>query len=324
MKAAYFDRYGGPEVLGVRDVPDPVAEPGTILIRQRASNVSPADCAFRSADPFIVRFFSGLFRPKMNVPGETVAGVVEAVGAGVTKFSPGDRVFGITEGAMGALAEFIALPEGSALVRMPDNLGFEEAGGLPYSFLTAMPFLRDEAQLQPGQNILILGAAGSIGTVAVQLARNMGAHVTAVCSTRNVELVLSLGADEVIDRTKIDFTSERSAYDVIFDTVGKSSFGRCRDALKPGGIYLTTVPSWSIMFKMLFGNGAGKKRGKLATTGLRKPEPKARDLELLAEIVARGELHGVIDRVLPLSQIAEAHAYVERGTKAGDMIITIP
>ena len=224
---------------------------------------------------------------------------------------------------MGALAELMVVPASSALVAMPDTLSFEEAGGLPYSFLTAMPFLRDEAQLQPGQRILIVGAAGSIGTVAVQLARNMGAYVTAVCSTRNVELVLSLGADEVIDRTKMDFTTQRTTYDVVFDTVGRSSFRACRNVLTASGIYLTTVPSWGIMFKMLFGNRPGRKRGKLATTGLRKPEPKARDMALLAEMVARGELKGVIDRRFPIERIADAHAYVETGTKAGDAIIVI-
>ena len=323
MKAVWVERYGPPGVLEVREMAVPVPGPREVMVRQAATNVSPADCAMRAADPFIVRFFSGLLRPKAGIPGETIAGTVEAVGAQVTRFAPGERVFWITEMAMGALAELVVLPEDSALVRMPDGLSFEEAGGLPYSFLTAMPFLRDEAELRPGQRILIIGAAGSIGTVAVQLARNMGAHVTAVCSTRNVELVRSLGADEVIDRTQVDFTTQQAMYDVVFDTVGKSSFRACRDVLTPGGIYLTTVPTFAIMMKMLFGNKPGQKRGKLATTGLRKPEPKRRDMDLLAEMVARGELHSVIDRRFRLEQIAEAHAYVETGTKAGDAIILI-
>jgi NADPH:quinone reductase-like Zn-dependent oxidoreductase len=271
-----------------------------------------------------VRFFTGLLRPKANVPGESIAGIVEAVGSGVTRFRPGDQVFGITEMAMGALAELVAIPEDSAIVLMPDGLSFEEAGGLPYSYLTAMPFLRDEAQLKPGQHILINGASGSIGVVAIQLARNMGAHVTAVCSARNRDRVLALGADEVVDRTTMDFTKARAAYDVIFDTVGKSSLNACRQALKPNGIYLTTVPSLAILWPMLFGNRSGGKRGKLATTGLRKPEAKRLDMEELAQTITRGELHGVIDRVYPLAQIAEAHRYVELGTKAGDMIIAIP
>jgi NADPH:quinone reductase-like Zn-dependent oxidoreductase len=323
MKAAYVDRYGPPEVISVREIAAPVVSEHDVLVRQVASNVSPADCAMRSADPFIVRFFTGLLRPKAGIPGETIAGTVEAVGAKVTRFKAGDRVFGITELAKGALAELIAVPESSALAQMPEAMSFEQAGALPYSFLTAMPFLRDEAKLEPGQSILINGAAGSIGTVAVQLARNIGAHVTAVCSTRNVELVLSLGANDVIDRTKQDFTARREAYDVVFDCVGKSSLAACRDALKPGGIYLTTVPSWAIMRTMLFGNRAGQKRGKLATTGLRKAADKRTDMELLAEMVERGEVRAVIDRTYPLAEIAEAHRYVEAGTKAGDAIIAI-
>ena len=323
MKAAYFDRYGPPGVLSVRDVPAPVAGPRDIVVRQVASNVSPADLAFRSGRPFIVRFFAGLLRPKQHVPGETIAGVVEAVGPQVTRFRPGDRVFGITESAEGALAELVAVPEDGGLVAMPDRLGFEEAGGLPYSFLTAMPFLRDEAQLQAGQSILIIGAAGSIGTVAVQLARHMGAHVTAVCSTRNVEMVRGLGAQDVIDRTVENYASARNRYDAIFDTVGKSSFAACRDALKPGGIYLTTVPSLAIVIHMLRGKRRDNTRAKLATTGLRPLADKRRDLELLRDMVARGELRGIVDRVFPLEHIADAHRYVEQATKAGDAIISV-
>lgn len=324
MKAAYLDRYGPPEVLAVRDIPAPRIGPRELLIRQAASNVSPADCAMRSADPFIVRFFSGLLRPTSPVPGETVAGTIEAVGAEVTQYSPGDKVFGISELAMGALAELVAFPEDSAIVRMPDGLSFEQAGGLPYGWLTALPFLRDEAKLLPGQRILINGAAGSVGLIAVQLARNMGAHVTAVSSTRNAALLLSLGADEVIDRTALDFTAARASYDVIFDAVGKSSFAACRAALKPGGIYLTTVPSWAILWQMLRKTLPQGKRARLATTGLRKPAAKRADMQLLAEAFERGEVRGVIDRTYPLSDIAAAHRYVDLGTKAGDVIITIP
>ncbi len=317
MKAVWIDRYGPPEVLAVREVAAPQVGPRDVLVRQAASTVSPADCAFRSADPFIVRLFAGLVKPKDPIPGGAIAGTIDEVGAEVTRFKAGDMVFGTTDPLPGGMAELVLAAETAPLVRLPSGLAFGEAAGLTYSFLTAMPFLRDEAKLKPGQTILINGAAGSIGTVAIQLARNMGAHVTAVCSTRHVELVLSLGADEVIDRTKQDFTAQREAYDVVFDCVGKSSFRRCRDALKPGGIYLTTVPSWGIMFKMLLGNRAGQKRGKLATTGLRPAADKLKDLELMAEMVARGEVRGVIDRTYPLARIAEAHAYVETRNEVG-------
>ena len=324
MKSAFYDQYGPPEVLSVRDLPPPQPGPQEVLIRQLASNVSPADCAARSADPFIIRFFSGLLRPKARVPGETIAGVVEAVGSGVSRFRPGARVFGITVQSVGALAEFVAVPEDGAIVEMPDRLSYDEAGGLPYSFLTAMPFLRDEARLQPGQSILINGAAGSIGTVAVQLAHSMGAIVTAVCSTANVELVRELGANRVIDRTVEDFTKARAAYDVIFDAVGKSSFLACRAALKPGGIYLTMVPSLAILLPMLRGPGRDGKRGKLATTGLRPTADKAKDMEVLRAMIEEGKLHCVIGRTYPLAEIAEAHRFVETGHKTGDVIIRIP
>ncbi|MEQ1901917.1 MAG: NAD(P)-dependent alcohol dehydrogenase, partial [Devosia sp.] len=230
MKAATIDRYGPPEVIAVRDMPDPAIGEHDVLIRQKASTVSPADCAMRSANPFIVRFFMGLTKPKDPIPGGAVAGIVESVGKSVTRFQKGDAVFGTTDPGPSAMAELVALPDTAALARMQDGFDFGEAAGLTYSFLTAMPFLRDEAKLKPGQHILINGASGSVGSIAVQLARHMGAHVTATCSTRHVDLVRSLGADEVIDRTVHDFTEAVAAYDVIFDAAGKSSFSACRKA----------------------------------------------------------------------------------------------
>jgi NADPH:quinone reductase-like Zn-dependent oxidoreductase len=323
MKAAWIERYGPPEAITVREAPRPVPGPNGVLVRQRASTVSPADCAMRAGDPAIVRLFTGLMRPKQPIPGGAVAGEVEAVGAAVTRFRPGERVFGTTDPLPGAMAEYACLAEGGALAPIPDGLDFGEAAGLTYSFLTVMPYLRDEARLAPGQTILINGAAGSLGTVAVQLAKHMGAIVTAVCSTGKMELVRSLGAERVIDRTQTDFTAAEAAYDVVFDTVGKSSFGACRKALKPGGIYLTTTPSFAILFDMLRGKRADGKRAKMATTGLRPTPDKARDMAELIELVRAGALHGVIDRTYRLDEIAEAHRYVERGTKAGDVIIEI-
>ncbi len=324
MKAAYLDSYGPPDIIQLREVPNPVPGPHDILIRQFASTVSPADCAFRAADPFIVRLFAGLIRPKSPIPGGAVAGVVEAVGEAVTAFTPGDRVFGASDPAPGAMAEFVVMAETAALARMPDALSFGEAAGLTYSFLTAMPFLRDEARLRPGMTILINGAAGSIGSVAVQLATHMGATVTAVCSGRNVERVRELGAREVIDRTRADFTEAKAAYDIIFDTVGKSSYSACRSALKEGGIYLTTVPSFGILVHMLRRSRTDGTRARLATTGLRPTPDKRKDMAVLKQLVEEGALRGVIDKTYPLAEIAEAHRYVDLGTKSGDVIITIP
>lgn len=324
MQAAWLERYGPPEMIGVRETVRPTVDDNDVLIRMRASTVSPADCAMRAADPFIARFFTGLLRPRFPIPGGAVAGEVAAVGTQVSRFRPGDRVFGTTDPKPGAMAQYVALPETAPLSHMPDGLDFGAAAGLTYSFLTAMPFLRDEAKLQPGQTVLINGAAGSIGTVAVQLAVHMGAQVSATCSPHNIALVESLGAHEVIDRTKTDFTKARSAYDVIFDTVGKSSFAACHEALRPGGIYLTTVPSIAILIAMLRKADHEGKRGKLATTGLRALPDKTRDMDALRDLVAQGKLRAVIDRTYPLDRIAEAHRYVEQGTKAGDVIIDIP
>lgn len=323
MKAAWIDQYGAPDVIGVREAADPVMGEHDVKVRQVASTVSPADCAMRSGTPAMVRLFTGLTKPREPIPGGAVAGVVEAVGTNVTRFEPGDRVFGTTDPKPGAMAEFVVVNEEGALAMAPEGHEFGELAGLTYSFLTAMPFLRDEANLKPGQTILIIGAAGSIGTVAVQLAKHMGARVTAVCSTRNIELVRSLGADVIIDRTKMDFTEGGAKYDVVFDTVGKSGFAACRGILKPGGIYLTTVPSLAILGNMLRNKRPDGTRAKMATTGLRPTADKAKDMLVLKQLIEAGVLRGVIDRTYPLEEIAAAHAYVEKGTKAGDVIIAI-
>lgn len=326
MKAAMLDRYGPPDVLVIRDVPQPEPKAGEVLIRVHASVATPSDCAFRSADPFIVRFFAGLTRPKHAIIGTVLAGEVVKVGEGVTRFRTGDRVYGSSDVTAGTHAEYICQPAEGAVAPMPRNLDYGEAAGISEGFLTAMPFLRDEAKLAAGQRLLVNGASGCIGTVAVPLAKHMGAHVTAVCSTRNVELVRGLGADEVIDYTREDFTGRREAWDAIFDAVGKSSFARCRRALTPHGIYMTTVPSFSIVWPTLrarMSSGKGGQRGLLATTGLRSAADKAKDLELLTGLCEAGVLKPVIDRTYPLEAIAEAHRYVETGRKRGSVVVAI-
>lgn len=320
MRQVTQSRYGGPDVLEIRDVPGPVPGESEVLIRIEAFSVTLADCAFRKADPFITRLFTGLFRPRNLVLGDDIGGVVEAVGSKVTRFEVGEAVFGSVGGSLGGAADYICLPEDAAIVLRPQSLDAGQGAGLSYGYLTAMPFLRDAGQVKPGDRVLINGAASSVGAVAVQLARHFGAEVTAVCSGRNGELVRSLGADHVIDRTKSDFTVARDAYDVIFDAVGKSSFGRCKSALKPGGIYLTTVPSLAILWHMLTKRKPGK-RGKLATTGLRPVSAKLGDMEILVELVEAGTVRAVTDRRFPLSQVADAHRYVETGRKAGDVVV---
>lgn len=320
MRQVTQSRYGGPDVLEIREVPRPTPGENEVLIRIEAFGVTLADCAFRKADPVITRFFTGLLRPRNLVLGDDIAGVVEAVGAKVTRFRVGEAVFGSVGDRLGGAADYVCLPEDAAIVHRPPMLDAGQGAGLSYGYLTAMPFLRDEGQVKPGDRVLINGAASSVGAVAVQLARHFGAEVTAVCSGRNGDLARSLGADHVIDRTKSDFTEASDAYDVIFDAVGKSSFGRCRAALKPGGIYLTTVPSLAILWHMLT-NRKPARRGKLATTGLRPVTAKLRDMEMLVELVQAGTVRAVTDRRFPLSQVADAHRYVETERKSGDVVV---
>jgi NADPH:quinone reductase-like Zn-dependent oxidoreductase len=319
MLAAIVDRYGPPQALAIREVPRP--EPGLeqVLVQIHASVVTPSDVAFRNGELWIARLFSGPFKPRLPILGDAFAGVVVRIGSGVTRFAVGDRVAGSTGPELGAHAQFAVVDEAGAIVRLPEDVAFGAAAGLCDGGLTALPFLRDHGQLKSGQHVLINGASGSIGTAAVQLARAMGAVVTGVTSTRNVELVRALGADRVIDYTKEDFTAGDAAYDVIFDTVGKSSFGCCLAALKPEGIYLSPTPMLSP--SMLRKTG---RRARFAATGLRRPAEKAKDLVELFDWVREEKLRTVVERVYALADIVAAHARVETGHKVGSIVVNIP
>lgn len=320
MLVATQTRYGGPEVVEVCQVLRPVPGTGEVLIRVEAATLTLADCAFRKADPFIVRLFAGLTAPRQGILGDCFAGVVAEVGEGVTRFAPGDMVFGATSTGTGATAEYLVAPQDGLISPRPAGLDSAGAAGLAYGFLTAMPFIRDEARVKPGDRVLINGASGSVGAVAVQLARHFGAEVTAVCSGRNGELVRALGAKKVIDYAQEDFTAARGAYDVIFDAVGKSSFSQCREALAPRGIYLTTVPSFGIVFHMLTRRGQSQ-QARLATTGLRRLADKKADLVAMTALVEAGALRPVTDRRFPLREVQAAHRYVDTERKAGDVLI---
>jgi NADPH:quinone reductase-like Zn-dependent oxidoreductase len=322
MRAVKCMGYGPPEVLRVVDAEKPVPKDDEVLIRNRATEISPADIAFRTGKPFIARFFTGLLRPK-GIPGDVLAGEVEAVGKDVSKFRKGDRVFGSSGMKIGAQAEYICLTEEDALVTMPVGLSYGDAVAFSYAGLTALPFLRDRANIRKGQKVLINGASGSIGTIAVQLAKYYEGEVTGVCSTTNLELVRSLGADNVIDYTEKDFTKDGQTYDIIFDTVGKSSYSRCKGSLKEGGIYLTTVPAMGTIIRRLRPSGPAHKRAIFAATGLRPPSEKIKDLEALKAMAEEGRLRAIIDRNYRLEQVAEAHRYVEGGHRKGDVIVTL-
>ncbi|WP_135554375.1 NAD(P)-dependent alcohol dehydrogenase [Paenibacillus cymbidii] len=318
MKAIVCSRYGSPDALRVAEMPRPIPGDNEIRIRIRAAVVTPADCAFRKADPFFIRLMYGLVRPRYAVLGVEFAGEVDAVGKEVATFAPGDPVIGISPRTFGTYAEYKCLPEESLVAPKPGNLTFEEAAGLCDGALTALVFLRDKAKLQRGQHVLINGASGSVGAYAVQLAKHFGAEVTGVCSAANAAFVTSLGADRVIDYTRDDFTRNGRTYDVIFDAVGKRTFPQCKHSLAPAGIYLSTVPTPGIMLHMLRTAKSRGRRAIFAATGLKQ---RVENLHFLRKLAEAGIIKPVIDRRYPLEQIAEAHRYVESGRKKGNVVL---
>ncbi len=323
MQAIVYDEYGPPGVLRVAEVADPVPGDREVLVRAHAAVVSAADATFRAGRPLFSRLFTGLRGPKTKTLGCDFSGEVAAIGPDVTRFAVGDRVIADTGTALGAHAEYVCLPEDGALALAPAGFSHAEAAAVCDGLLTALPFLRDEAALREGQEILVNGASGGVGKAAVQLATYFGARVTGVCSTSKIDLVLSLGADEVIDYTAQDFTRTSRTYDVVFDAAGKSSFSRCKRVLKPGGIYLTTVPSPGILFRTFGPWRSSGRRAAIAFTGLRPASDKAEDLRFLTELAEAGHLKPFIDAVHPLSRAVEAHHRVDTGDKKGTVLLTM-
>jgi NADPH:quinone reductase-like Zn-dependent oxidoreductase len=319
MRAVVHRRYGGPDVLGIEDVERPVPGDHDVLVRVHATTVNRTDCGFRKAEPFIVRPFSGLVRPRRRILGTELAGVVEAVGGAVTEFGPGDRVFGVNADRFGTHAEFVSMRAGAPLATMPAGVSFEEAAAVCDGGILALTCLR-WARLQSGQDIMVYGASGAIGTAAVQLAKHFGAHVTAVCNTPNVATVGALGADRVVDYTREEFTATDDRYDVVFDAVGKTSFRRCRHLVRPGGRFVETDLGfmWQNVPLALL-------TWRLGRTRVLVPIPKYRKEEVLflRELVEAGRFRPVIDRRYPLDEIVEATRYVETGQKTGNVVITV-
>jgi NADPH:quinone reductase-like Zn-dependent oxidoreductase len=319
MRAVVYDRYGPPEVLRLEEVERPVPKDDEVLVRIRATGVTRSDAHLRAGEPFISRFQSGLRRPKRRILGHELAGEVEAIGAAVTEFEVGDRVFGALPYLAldtGAHVEFMCVPERFALTHMPAGMSFEEAGGVGDGALLTLNVLRPAGRLE-GKRILVYGASGSIGTAGVQLGKHFGAHVTAVCNTQNVELVRSLGADEVIDYLHEDFTRNGETYDVIVDAVGKHSFRRCKRSLKPGGLYLPTDGLWNVVLWLLHKRIGDKK------VVFELPRMRKQDILLLKSLIEAGEYRAVIDRAYPLEDVIEAHRYVDTQQKVGNVVLTV-
>ncbi|MCY7350897.1 MAG: NAD(P)-dependent alcohol dehydrogenase [Cytophagaceae bacterium] len=319
MRAAINTEYGPPEVVKVVEVDKPSPKDNEVLIKVYATTVNRTDCGFRSAEYFISRFFSGLLRPKNKTLGNEFAGQVEAIGKNVTLFKIGNKVFGYNDIKFGAHAEYMIIGENEAITTMPSNLTYEEAAPITEGAHYALCGIR-AAKIKSGQEILINGATGAIGSAAVQLSKYFGAAVTAVCDTKNVALVKSLGADVVIDYTKQDFTKISQTFDVVFDAVGKSSFGQCKSLLNKNGIYMSTElgkNSENIFLALMTPLFGGKK------VLFPIPTISKEDVIFLKELVETNKYKPVIDRRYPLEQIVEAYKFVETGQKTGNVVITL-
>ena len=313
MKAVVHDRYGPPEVLRIADVEKPAPEADELLVRVHATTVTRTDIHMRAAKPFFWRFMLGLRRPKRRILGIEFAGVVEAVGAGVTTFAVGDLVFGARSGSH---AEYVCVPESRVVAHMPSGMSFTEAAAVTDGFYQAYGGLT-HAKVDETTRLLIYGASGSYGTAAVQLAKHhCGAHVTAVCNTKNVELVRSLGADEVIDYLKDDFTRSGKTYDVVIDAVGKHSFYRSRRVLADDGLYVATDRLYN--FPLAFLTKLGRKKVVFAVE-----RPSKENVLLLKELLEAGKYRAVVDRTYPLDEVVEANHYVESWQKTGNVVLTI-
>lgn len=323
MRAAVCDRYGPPEVVRIEEVEKPTPNAGEVLIKVHATTVNRTDCGVRSAHPFVARLFYGPARPRARVLGNEFAGEVEAVGAGVTSVRPGDRVFGFNagfggRGEFGAHAEYLVTRE-TSIATMPENVSYEEAAPCTEGSTYALGLI-EPAGIRAGQDVLVYGATGAIGSSAVQLLKSIGARVTAVCATPHLDLVRDLGADKVVDYTAGDFTRDDQRYDAVFDAVGKTTFARCRRLLKPRGLFLATDggPYWqNVPLAVLTSLGRGRRVVMPMTRSSTATVRRVRDL------IEAGRFRPVIDRRYPLEQIVDAHRHVDTGQKVGGVVITV-
>ena len=323
MNAVFYEEYGPPEVLKIKEADKPVPKDNEVLIKVHTTTVTATDCTFRKGEPKFSRLFTGIKKPKNKTPGSEFAGEIEAAGKDVKLFKSGDKVLGTTPG-FGSYSEYISLPvEKSTIAKMPSNKSYEEAIACCDGFLTALPFLRDKGKIQEGNRVLVIGASGGVGSAAVQIAKHFGANVTGVCSTSSTDLVNSIGADKVIDYKKEDFTKSGDTYDIIFDLVGKTTFSKCKNLLNKNGKFLQAAITLNIFPSVLFTSIFSNKKAMIMATGLRPPAERTKDLNFIGELLEQGKIKSVIDRKYPFEQITEAHRYVDTGHKRGNVIVTM-
>ena len=321
MKATVATGYGSPEVLQLQEVKRPIPRPNEVLVKVMTASATTADAMMRTGKPYIARLFVGLTKPKKRIPGTGFAGIVEQLGKDVTDFEIGDRVFGETAFGFSSNAEYLTIPEDGVILSMPENLDFSEAANFCDGHLTSYNFLKEIAEVKPGQKVLINGASGALGTSAIQIAKFMEAQVTAVCSGRNTGLVRSLGADEVIDYQQKDFTKGDRKYDYVYDTIGKSSFSACKAILSKKGVYLSPVLKFPLLLQMIKTSLFGQKKARFEATGANKEEKLRYLLSEVLDIYKGRRLKTVIDRQFPLEKVAEAHRYIDAGHKKGNVVI---
>ncbi len=317
MKAAVYTEYGAPEVVQIKEIAKPELKDNEILVKVNATTVTAGDWRMRAGEPFAIKLYNGIRKPKRTILGHEFSGIVEAVNSNGSSFRKGDHIFGLAGQNGGAHAAYVAVPANGTLSLKPEGISDAAAAALPVGATAALFFLR-KANIQPGQKVLIYGASGSVGTYAVQLAKILGAEVTAVCSTANTELVRSLGADKVIDYTRADFTQSGEAYDCIFDAVGKADFRKSKKALVRGGIFLTVAMSMRILFQSLVSGIRGSKR---LITGISKSTTD--DLNYIKSLVNEGKLKAVIDHNYPFSDIVKAHQHAQTHHKKGNIVVTL-
>ena len=317
MKAAVYKKYGSPEVLQIIEMENPLPKSNEVLVSIKASSVTRADTMMRLGTPKFGRLFLGLLKPKNILLGTGFSGIVKEVGTGVKKFKIGDAVFGEKLFSNGCNAEYLCIAEDMVVELKPNNISHTQAAPICDGFLTSYNFLKDIANIKQDQHILINGASGSLGTAAVQLAKVLGAKVTGVCSTKNVNFVKSLGADKVIDYKNEDFTSLDYTYDVIYDSVGTLRYKKCKNTLNPNGVFMSPVLSFEILYQLI----VNSKKVKFAATGIKKTKDLKRLFNDLVQFFKQGKLHTNIDRTYKLSEIVEAHQYLETGRKVGNITI---